>query len=156
MLKPCAVVELVWQDGSGSTAVTAISVPSSSTVSEIDASATALASILQPLTDAVLIKQRIKYVSVPDEPSVASGGTPITRTGSFFFNTEDDNPIALIVVRAIKDSVIIDYGPGEGIIIDDTNSDVIGFIDAVVDSIVTNIFADDVTELQSAYLQSRV
>jgi len=156
VLKPTAVVELVWQDASGSTSATTIHAPASATVIEIDATASALASILVPLTGCVLIKQRIRYIWVPDEPVVASGGASILRAGSFFFKTEDDGPIALIVVRAIKDAVLVDSGPTEGYAIDTDNSDVISFEDAVIDGMVTNVFGDDAIELITAYLQSRV
>jgi len=156
VLKPSAVVELVWQDASGSTSATTIHAPSSATVIEIDASASALASILMPLTGCVLIKQRIRYIWVPDEPVVASGGTSVLHTGSFFFATEDDNPIALIVVRAIKDEVLVDSGPTAGYAIDTDNTDVIAFENAVIDGMVTNVFGNDAIELITAYLQSRV
>ena len=156
MLKPCAVIELVWQDRSGSTAITSISAPSSSSVEDIDASASALASILMPLTGCTLIKQRIVYKWVPDEPVVASGGTSIRDTGSFFFSTGEDTAIALIVVRAIKDEFIIETGPGAGIVIDETISDVAAFIDTVIDGIIANVFGDSVEAFITAYKQSRV
>src|SRR6185369_5933249 len=106
MLKPSAMVELVWQDETGSTAVTQLNIPSSLTVDEIDANATALASILVPLTGATLIKQRIKYTKAPEPLSPASDSTPITRTGAFFFTTGDDTPDAVIIVPAVKDSIL--------------------------------------------------
>lgn len=156
MLKPSAIVELIWQDGSGSTAATTVHALSSSTVTDIDASATALASILASITDAVLIGQRIKYTSVVETPASASGSTPITRTGSFFFRTDFDNPIADIFAKAIKDDAIETSGVREGVGIDITNSDVTAFIDAVIDNGVCNIFGDDIHEFIDAYLQSRL
>jgi hypothetical protein len=156
VLKPSAIVELVWQDGSGSTAATTLNASSSATVTEIDADATALASILASLTDCVLVGQRIKYISVEETPVSASGSTPITRTGAFFFRTDFDNPIADIFVKAIKDDAIETSGVRAGVGIDITNSDVIAFIDAVIDNGVCNIFGDDIHEFIDAYLQSRL
>lgn len=156
MLIPCAVVELVWQDASGSTATTTTFCPSSSSVAEIDASATALASILVPLTGAVLVRQRIKYIATDSEPVLASGSTPVRKTGSFFFDTEDNEAIALIVVRALKPSLILSEGNEAGVGIDTDNSDVISFVNAVIDNNVTNPFGDDVTDFNAAYVQSRV
>ena len=156
MLKPTAAVELVWQDETGSTSATTVWASSSSTYDEIDASATALASILASLTGAVLVKQRIKYISVPDEPVIASGGASIKDTGSFFFSVGEDQAIALIVVHAIKDSIILDTGTGAGIVIDDSNIDVIAFIDAVIGSVVANPFGGDVNGFITAYKQSRI
>lgn len=156
MLKPSAVVELVWQDETGSTAVTMLHAPSSSTYADIDASATALASILASLTGAVLVKQRIKYIWVPDSPVSASGGASIKRTGAFFFTPDDDFPTALIIVHAIRDALIMSTGTGAGVAIDIGDSDVITFINAVIDNNVVNPFNDDVTSFESAYMQSRV
>jgi len=156
VLKPSAKVELVWQDATGSTSATTLWVPSSSTVAEIDADATALASILASLTDAVLVRQRITYISVEETPASASGAAPITRTGSFFFNTPDDGPIADIFVKAIKDDIIETSGVRSGYGIDVTNSDVIAFINAVVDNGVCNVFGDDIHAFIDAYLQSRL
>lgn len=156
MLKPSAVVELVWQDASGSTAATTLHAPSSATYADIDASATAMASILASLTGAVLVRQRIKYISVPEAPVPASGGASIRRTGAFFFGTGDDTAIALIIVHAIKASLVISMGVGAGVGIDIGNSDVIAFINAVIDNNVTNPFGEDVDQFEAAYMQSRV
>lgn len=156
MLKPCAVVELIWQDDSGSTSATTFYAPSSATVIEIDASATALASILVPITGCVLVKQRISYKWVPETPSIASGGAPIRYTGVFYFNTSPSTPDGLIMVHSIKDEVISDVEPFAGVSIDRDNSTVIGFVDAILAGAVTNPFGDAFTALVAAYLQSRV
>jgi len=156
MLRPSAVVELVWQDETGSTAVTQLSASSSLTVAEIDADATALASILVPLTGATLIKQRIRYVWKPDSPVAAGDSTPIKRTGIFFFSADPPSPDGLISVPAVKDSVLSTIEPFAGYAIDRDNADVIAFAAAVVDNGITNPFGDPFTALVAAYLQSRV
>jgi len=156
VLKATALVELVWQDETGNTATTTLHALSSLAYADIDASATAVASILASLTDAVLVKQRIKYTWVPESRIPASGGASIKRTAAFFFGTGDDTPIALIVVHAIKAALVVSAGVGAGVMIDTSNSDVIAFIDAVVDSIVVNPFDDDVINFETAYMQSRV
>lgn len=156
MLKPSAVVELVWQDASGSTAATTVHAPSSATYANIDASATALASILASLTGAVLVRQRIKYISVPETPVPASGGASIMRTGSFFFGTAGGNPIADVFVKAIKDTAIETSGVREGVGIHTADSDVSSFISAVISSIACNVFGDDIHDFIDAYLQSRL
>lgn len=156
MLKPSAVVELVWQDETGSTAATTIFASSSLTYAEIDANASALASILVPLTGAVLVKQRVKYVSVPEEPVSAGGSNPITRTGIFFFSTGSSTPDALVSVPALADSVVLDAGPLAGVGIDLSNSDVIAFAIAVLAGGFSNPFADVFDSLFAAYIQSRV
>jgi len=156
VLKPSAVVELIWQDETGSTASTTLSAPSSLTVSEIASDAEALGAILASLSDATLIKIRIKYVSAPEVPVAASGSTPITRTGIFFFSTGSSTPDSLVSVPAIKDSIVLDSGPAAGVGIDLSNSDVIAFGGAVVDNGISNPFADLFVSLFAAYIQSRV
>lgn len=156
MLKPSAIVELVWQDETGSTAATTVHFPTSLTVTEIDVSATALASILVSMTGAVLVRQRIKYVAVTDPPVSASGSTSIVRTGAFFFSTGEDTAIADIFIKAVKDAIVETSGVRAGVGIDTTNSDVLSFISAVIDNGVTNVFGEDVSGFIDAYLQSRL
>jgi hypothetical protein len=144
------------QDETGSTSAITLFCSSSLTVSEIDADAAALASILLPLSGAVLIKQRIKYVSVPDEPLSWSDSTPITKTGIFFFSTGTSTPDALVSVPAIKDSIVKSDGPSAGVGIDLLNSDVMAFAAAVVEGGFSNPFADVFELLFAAYIQSRI
>jgi len=156
VLKPCAIVELVWRDETGSTSATTVFVSSSATVSEIDASAAALASILLPLSGAVLVAQRIKYQWVPEAPVAATDGSPIVRAGAFFFNTGESTPMELVMVRAVKDAIVSTIEPEAGVAIDTSHSDVIAFIDTVVDGIFTNPFGDDIVSFEDAYIQSRI
>lgn len=156
MLLASATVELVWQDETGSTSAVTLPVDTNSTIAQIDASASALASILVPMTGAVLIKQRIKFKAVPETPSVASGSTPIKYTGSFFYDTEDDAAIALVSVPALKEQFVLTDGPCAGICIDVSDSSVIDLFDALSASNAVNIFGDLIIELRSAYVQSRV
>lgn len=156
MLKPTATVALVWQDETGSTAATMLSVPSSATVDEIDAAAMALASIIVPITDAVLIKSRITYRSqtVPKPEPVDS--TPIARSGVFYFAVDPTSPDGLITVPSIKESVLSDVEPFSGVSIDRDNSAVIDFVDGVIAGGITNVFGDVFTALVTAYRQSRL
>jgi len=156
VLRPDAIVELVWRDESGSTAVTTLHAPSSLTVTEIDASATAVASILASLTDCVLIGQRIRYKTAFEPLPTLANSTPITRVGSFFFSTEGDASYAIITIPAIKDAILVESGPTAGYAINLANSDVIAFKDAVTSLPFSNPFADAVVALLAAYLQSRV
>jgi hypothetical protein len=126
------------------------------TVSEIDANATALASILLPLSGASLVAIRIRYRSAFEEPVPATGDTPITRTGIFFFDCGGELPDALISVPAIKDDVLVSSGPSAGVEIDTTNGYVSSFIAAVVENGVSSPFGDDIASFVIAYLQSRV
>lgn len=156
MLNPNADVELVWQDETGSTAVTLLHAPSSLTVAEIDADATALASILASLTGAVLVKQRIKYRNRPETRPVPASDTPIHEQAVFIFTTTDDDPKAIVQVPSIKESIMLTTGFGAGYIVDLMLTDVIAFIDAAISLPVCSPFSDGATAIESAYRQSRV
>jgi hypothetical protein len=133
-----------------------LNVTSSSTVEDIDAAATALASIVLPLTGAVLIKQRIKFKNETVPRTDPADSTPIVRSGVFYFSVDPPSPDGLITVPSIKESVISDVEPFAGVGIDRDNSDIIAFADAVLAAGVTNVFGDAFTALVAAYRQSRV
>lgn len=156
MLSPDAVVELVWQDASGSTAVTLLHASSSLTVTEIDANATALASLLVPLTDATLIKQRIKYVNRPAERPVPASDTPIHEQAIFIFTTFDDLPMAVISIPSIKESIMLTDGFGAGFIVDLSLTAVSEFIDDCISLPLCNPFGAESEVILSAYRLSRV
>jgi hypothetical protein len=156
VLKPTAEVQLIWQDETGSTGMTSVHAPVGLTVDEIDAGATALASILASLTGAVLVKQHIKYRSVTVPKPEPVNSTPIVRSGIFFFLPEAPAPYGIVNVPAIKESVINDAEPLAGLAIDRDNSDIIAFVAAILSLGATNPFGDVFVALDVAYRQSRV
>jgi len=156
MLKPSAVVELIWQDATGSTGVTQLNAPSTLDREVIAADAAALAAIVVPLTNCSLIGIRVRYKTEPALPVLLTGGSPITKTGIFFFSTGPSTPDALVSVPALKDSVVLSSGPTAGVGIDLSNTDVMTFASAVVSGGMSNPFADVFTALFAAYIQSRV
>lgn len=156
MLAPSAVVELVWQDETGSTAITQLNAPSSLTVAEIASDAEAFGAILASLTEAVLVRYRIKYRSVRETAVPASDDTPLTEAAVFIFSPDDNLPYSVITIHSVKDSIMLSSGFGAGYIVDTTNSDVMAFVNAVIDNDISNPFADDLTGLFSAYRQSRL
>jgi hypothetical protein len=144
------------QDASGSTSAITLSCSSSLEPDVIAVDAEALAAIIAPLSGAVLTKIRIRYRSGPSEPVTASGSAPITRAGAFFFTTADDNPLAVTIIRALKDEFIVETGFGDGVLIDTSASPIEDLVTALIDGGYTNVFADDITGLAAAYLQSRI
>ena len=156
MLLAVATIELVWQDESGSSAVTIYRVPSSYTVEQAFNAATAVLDACSALTNAVLTGIRIKYKFSEPERLIASGSAPITDTGVFFYSTGPSTPDAGIVVHSLNPSIVLDSGPTAGYGIDMTNSDVIAFTDAIVSLPGTNPFGDELVALFAAYKQSRL
>jgi hypothetical protein len=136
--------------------MTSLSVPGSATFAEIDASADAMASILASVTDAVLIKQNVKYKVVYIPQPEPAGSTPIVRSGAFIFFTDIDTPDGIVTIPAIKDSVISDAEPFAGVAIDRDNSDIVALVDTILSLNACNPFGDVFTSLIAAYLQSRV
>lgn len=156
MLKPCAIVELVWQDETGSTAATTLYLPSSLTVSEIDVASLGVASILASLTGCVLIKQRIKYINVEETRTLATDGSPIVKSGLLYFSTPDNAPLGFATIHAFKDAYIVADGLGEGVLIDTEDSTVIALINAIHDLGACTPFGDTFGDVIAAYIQSRV
>jgi hypothetical protein len=81
--------------------------PLGTTYDEMDAGASALASILAPLTGAVLIRQRIIFKSVAVPQDVADVGSSIKRRGVFYFASDDDMSVTLVEVPGILEEMIL-------------------------------------------------
>lgn len=127
-----------------------------SEVSAIDASALALASLIAPLTGAVLVRQRIIYKSVAVPRLAAIEGSAVRKQGAFIFEDDAGTHNCIATVPAIVESAIMSTGPGAGVLIDQSNADIIAFVETYLGGIWTNPFADDMSVLVAAYLQSRV
>lgn len=149
------VLELQFVDETGTKGTTTVKYPFGTTVAVIDASATAFASLIAPISGCVLIRQRIIYKAIATPRDVPDTGSTVKFQGVFFFSTGDDTPIELIAVPGILDTVISTIEPGAGVLIDVTISDVVDFIATVLDSDLINPFGDNITELVTAYRQSR-
>lgn len=156
MLKPVATIELLYTDETGSSSVVVVNVPVSSTLVILDATATALASLIAPITDAVLTKIRYKFKAVLDGSLTDAGSNPITVCGVFFFDCGDEVPLELVTVPAIKSSLLIHAGPTSEYGIDTSNSDVIAFVDGLIAANACNPFGDVIVSIEAAYRQSRV
>jgi hypothetical protein len=143
-------------DETGSTGATTLNIPLSSTYDEAETSANALISVLLSITGCSLVRQRIRYKFNAETRDVAASGSTIKHTGVFLFHTADGNPLALVEVPAILDSVFFTEGPGAGSLIDEGNSDVASFVSAVLVVPGCNPFGHEMTDLGVAYLQSRV
>lgn len=156
MLKPCAIVELIWQDASGSRSATTMFAPSSLAVATIDADASALASILVSLTGCTLVAQRIKYVSVSEDRVAPNGLGLISHAGMLFFAIDGSASGGSIVVPAIVDTAFVADGPGAGAVLDLENEDVSSLITATLDSGICNPFGVPFLDCTGGYLQSRL
>lgn len=150
------VLELVLMDETGSTAAVAIHLAIGSTYSAIDASATALASIVLSITGAVLVRQRIQYRAVNDTPTPAAIGSSIKRCGMFFFSCGEGNPSALVGVPGILDELITTDEPGAGVLIDASLGGIPDWAGLLIEGDACNPFGDDIEALATAYRQSRV
>jgi hypothetical protein len=129
--------------------------PFDTTVAVIDASATALASIIAPITGCTLIRQRIIFRAKQLPRDVADTGSSTYNSGVLIFTTDDDGPNELLAVPGILDSVLLTDGPTAGYGIDTANSDIQALIMLLTGSIYTNPFGDALNELTAAYRQSR-
>jgi len=151
------VLELQYLDETGRKGATTVKYPLGTTVAFLDAQATALASLIAPITGCVLIRQRIIYKAVATPRDVPDVGSTVKSQGVFIFSTSEDGstPLEVIGVPGIEEEVISNAEPGNGVSIDVTNSDVIAFLDTVLTGVYSNPFGNDITSLAAAYRQSR-
>jgi len=149
------VLELQYVDETGTKGATTVKYPLGTTVAVIDASATALASLIAPITGCVLIRQRILFKAVTNPRDVPDTGSTVKSQGVFIFATSDETPLELIGIPGIEAEVISDVEPGAGVAIDVTNSDIVAFLDACLAGVYSNPFGDAITSLVAAYRQSR-
>ena len=129
--------------------------PLDTAVAVMDAQASVLASLIAPITGCALIRQRIIYKAMAIPKPDADTGSYIFRSGMFIFSNGDGNPLTLASVPGILESLLVTSGWDAGYKVDDTNGDVEAFLTLVEDGIYTNQFADDIVQLEVAYLQSR-
>ena len=156
MLRPTAQIELIYMDETGNTSAVVLNVPSSSSIEIMDVNATALASLIAPMTDATLIKIRNSYRAVIGGDISDAGSAPIVASGTFFFEDFAGGNIGLVTVPSFKDALIVTDGFGSGILIDTENEDVFSFIEGILASGVCTPFGDLFYRLRSAYVQRRV
>lgn len=149
------VLELQYVDDTGTKGTTTVKYPIGTTVAVIDAQATALASLIAPITGCVLIRQRIIYKAVVTPRPVPDVGSTIKRQGVFLFSVDPPSPYGLIAVPGILEEVLSDVEPFAGYAIDRDNAAIINFVDTVIAGDLTNPFGDALTSLAAAYRQSR-
>lgn len=156
MLRPTATIELIYTDETGSSSVVQVNVPVSTSIATMDATATALASLIAPMTDASLTKIRFKFKFEVDTPITDAGSNPITVCGVFFCECGVDAPMEVLMLPGIKTSLLIHTGPTSEYAIDLTASDVIALEDGLIAENACNPFGDVITSIETAYRQSRV
>ena len=156
MLQALPQLTLVWLDGSGSTAETRITIKSNLPVATIESAATGLVAALSACTDAVFISQSIVYKFVPETEQIGDIGSDKFRAGVFIFECTEPGDMGLISLVSIREDKLLPDGPGAGVLINQSDADVIAFLDVATNGAYTNPFAVPLETLSAAYMQSRV
>jgi hypothetical protein len=143
-------------DETGSTSAVVVNVPSSSSIAIMDANATALASLIAPMTDAVLVKIRHSYRTVYEVDISEAGSSPIVFAGMFFFTDFEGSHIGVVTVPGIKDEFIDTTGVGAGVLINTSADEVFAFVEYMRTNDFTTPMGDFFFFLKAAYRQSRV
>jgi hypothetical protein len=156
VLKPTATIELVYADETGSTSAVVVNVPSSSSIAIMDATATALASLIAPMTDAVLVKIRHSYRTVYQADISEAGSNAIVFAGVFIFSDFEGSNLGIVVIPAIKDAFIMTSGNGAGVLINTSDDTVFEFVNHMRTNDYSNPMGDFFFFLKAAYRQSRV
>jgi len=130
--------------------------PLGTTYTEMDVGASALASIIAPLTGAVLIRQRIIFKSVAVPHDVADVGGSIKRRGVFYFASDDEMFVTLVEVPGLLDEMLETTGNGAGVLIDLSNGYITTLVAAIIETPITDPFGNQMGHILTAYRQSRV
>jgi len=149
------ILELQYQDETGSKGAVTMHLDEDTTVAEGDANAVALASLLASITSCTLVRQRIIYKAVAVPRSEPSAGSSIHRSGAFFFESESGDNVALVTVPGILNETLSTEGPSAGVLIDTENEAVAAFISLYTSLGLTDPFGVVCDELLAAYRQSR-
>lgn len=133
-----------------------LSFPFTSTVEDAFNSAETIATLISPMTDAVLEEIRIRYrnVEIP-RPDALIGGV-IKRSGVFFYADDLTIPGLILEIPGIKADVLETDGCLAGISIVRDNPLVTALTEAVAAIGAVSPFGDSATVLINAMLQSRV
>jgi len=73
----------------------------------------------------------------------------------FVFSCADPDSYAVIVLPAVRQDLLVIAGAGAGVLIDQSNSDVIAFRDAMIAGVWSNPFGVQLTALEAAFYQWR-
>jgi len=149
------VLELQYVDETGTRGALTVKYAVDTPYATIDASASALASLIAPITGCSLIRQRIIYKAVQNPKQTPTIGSVIVRQGVFIFEDGSGENQNLFTVPGLLDSKLVTTEPGAGVLIDTADSDVIAVISQYVASEFVNPFGVECFELVAAYLQSR-
>jgi hypothetical protein len=155
MQQQLPILELQYLDASGSKGTVLMRAPLGTTYAEMDDGAMALSSIIAPLTNAVLIRQRIIFKSVAVPQDVADVGSSIKRRGVFYFASDDDNSVTLVEVPGILDEMIETTGNGAGVLIDQSNGYISSLIATIIETPICDPFGVQMGHILAAYRQSR-
>jgi len=150
------VVELQWQDATGSKGTTTVKAPLDTARAILDVDALSLASFIAPITGCVLTRIRVLYKAVAVPRTDAITGTSVISAGMFFFESADGVNQLLFQVPGILDSKLVSSGDGAGVLIDVTDSDVIALIEQFQSLDMCNPFGVVCDALVTAYRQSRL
>lgn len=150
------IAELQYVDETNSKGALQVKMPLGISVEDGDANATALASLIAPITSCTLVRQRIIYKAFSPTREAASPASSVTFTGVFIFTNATEDKYAIIAVPGILYSKLIPNDIGQRVLIDTEDDDIAAFIALIISLGMTNVFGDVCDTLVAAYRQSRV
>lgn len=156
MLNRTAFAQLIYADGSGSRATVQLSFPFASTVEDAFNSAETIATLINPMSDAVLEEIRVRYRNVVEPRPEALIGGVIKRSGVFWYADDLTIPGLILEIPGIKLEVLETDGCLAGLSIVRDNPLVTDLTAAIAGIGAVSPFGDSCTVLINAMLQSRV
>jgi hypothetical protein len=125
------------------------------TVAEAESASADLIGVVGALSDAAITAWHVIYRAAEIPRPTAPGAAPGAGAGVFVFACDDPDSYAVVVLPGIRMDTLVIGGPGTGVLIDQANTDVIAFCDAMISSGFCNPFGSPLAVLVAAFYQLR-
>lgn len=148
-------IRLSLLDASDSTAGVQSCIRSGSTVADGEGALITFTDVIGALSDASIVYRYLIYCGVEDPQPAPPGAAPAAGAGVFVFSCEEPDAYAMVEVPGIRSDLLLSAGPGAGVLIDTTASDVVSFVNTLITGIFCNPFGVQLAALESAFYQWR-
>ncbi len=154
MIQKRAQLNFSLLDASGSIGNMSLWLKDGVDVAAAQSAAATLRGLVAVATGAVFVRQAIVFSWIELSAPAPIAGADNSRVGGLIFSC-DTGELEIAELHGIKDETIMTTGPGAGLLLDRTNTAIVGLVDELIAGIWCNPFGFDLLALESAYLQIR-
>jgi hypothetical protein len=148
-------IRLLVRDGSGSRSYLEFNIPAGITPSAGHAAAASMRAALAGLTGCAFYQQQVEYGLVEMTPATPGGSQPASTAGVLVFSTTEPQQYAIVVIPAIKPSLIKTTGDGAGVQLDTAAPAIVALVAELTGGAWRNKFGYTLAALDAAFVQIR-